>query len=154
MTTRGPLRRQILVPISSNNINKIMALFNKHIANINRTLKKIKSEVIVNSIQADNKDLSITTNKVTSNLNLNIIEKYIKNIDVIDSEDVMTPRLSQSKLYLKILDILYLIKNTNVLITSKVVKKVLQSTYIFNDITLTSKPRIIKTSSKSDMTII
>jgi len=66
----------------------------------------------------------------------------------------MTPKLPQSKLYFKILDILYLIEDTNVSITSKVVKKVLQSMHIFNDVTLASKPKIIKALSKLDMAII
>jgi len=66
----------------------------------------------------------------------------------------MTPKLPQSKSYFKILDILYLIEDTNVSITSKVVKKVLQSMHIFNDVTLASKPKIIKALSKLDMAII
>ena len=34
------------------------------------------------------------TNKVTSISDLNTIEKYIKNIDIIDLEDVLASRLS------------------------------------------------------------
>jgi len=66
----------------------------------------------------------------------------------------MILRLPQSKLYLKILDILYLIEDTNISITSEVVKKVLQSMHIFNNMTFTFKSRIIKTSSKLDMAIV
>ena len=86
-------------------------------------------------------------------LDLNTIKKYIKNVNVIDSNNIMTSRLSQFKFYLKILDILYIIKNTNVPISSDVVK-ILQSTHIFNDVVLALKLSIIKASSKSDMTII
>jgi len=50
MTTKGPLRRQILVLMSSDNTNKIMVLSNKHVVNINRALKEIKSEVMVDFI--------------------------------------------------------------------------------------------------------
>ena len=36
--------------MSLNKTNKIMVLFSKHIANINRALKEIKSEVMVDFI--------------------------------------------------------------------------------------------------------
>ena len=154
MITKGSSKRQILVSMSLDNINKIMVLSNKYIVNINKALKKIRSEVMADFIQADNKGFSITTNKVISNIDLNIIEKYIKNIDVINSEDIMTSRLPQSKSYLKILDILYLIKDTNVSITSKVIEKVLQFMHIFNNVTLVSKPKIIKALSKLDIVVV
>jgi len=66
----------------------------------------------------------------------------------------MLPRLPQSKSYIKILCISYLIKDTNVPITTNIVEKVLQFTHIFNDIVLASKLYIIKESSKSDMAVI
>ena len=147
MTIKYPSIRQVLVLMSSDNVTKIIALFNKHIANINRALKKIKSEVMTGFIGADNKYLSIITNKVTFNSDLNIIEKYIKNIDIINYDDVKILRLPQSKSYLKILGILYLIESTNFSILFNVIKRVLQSTHIFNDVTLASKPRIIKASN-------
>ena len=96
----------------------------------------------------------ITTNKVIFKLDLNIIKKYLKNVNVIDSNDIMAPRLSQSKSYLKILKIPYLIENTNVSISSGITKKVLQSTHIFNNVVLTSKLRIIKAFHKLDIVVI
>ena len=39
-------------------------------------------------------------------------------------------------------------------ISSKEVKNILKSNYIFNNIILASKPRIIKVSPKSDIAII
>ena len=63
-------------------------------------------------------------------------------------------RLPQSKLYLKIISVPYLSKNSNIYITSDNIKRILKNNYIFNDIVLASKPRIIKVSSKSDMLII
>ncbi len=41
-----------------------------------------------------NKELVIITNKVAAILDLNTIENYIKNIDVVNSSDIMSPRLS------------------------------------------------------------
>jgi len=66
----------------------------------------------------------------------------------------MIARLSQSKSYLKILGISYLIKDTNILIFANVVEKVIQSTHIFNKIVLVLKLRIIKVFPKSDLTVI
>ena len=58
-----------------------MAQSNIHVTNINRSLKEIKLEVVVNFIRSDNKDI------------------------IVNLSDVMSSRLLQSKLYLKILDI-------------------------------------------------
>jgi len=124
--------------MSSNNSEKFMVLSNKHVANINRALKDIKSDVMTDFIRADSRGLMITINKVASTSYLNTIENYIKNIDVVDSNNVMSPRLPQSKLYLKILGIPYLIEDTNILITTDVVERIPQSTHIFNDIVLVS----------------
>ena len=76
-------------------------------------------------IRNDNKGLNIVTNKVASTFNLDIIEQYIKNVNIIESEEVMTAKLLQSKLYLKILGISYLIKDTNVSISANIVEKVI-----------------------------
>ena len=51
----------------------------------------------------------------------------------------ISPRLPQFKYYLKILNIPYLIKDTNIPIMTDVVKRILQSTHIFNDIVLILK---------------
>ena len=154
MIIKGLSRRQVIISMSLNNSQKFMSLFNKHISNINRTLKDIKSDIIADFIHTDNIKLTITTNKVTSILNLNIIKKYIKNVDNIDLEDVILLRLPQSKSYFRILNILYLIKNTNVPISTDIVEKVLYLSHIFNNIILTSKPHAIKVSLKSDMSVI
>jgi len=66
----------------------------------------------------------------------------------------MMSRLPQLKSYLKILGILYLIEDTNVSINSDIVKRIIKSTYIFNDVILAFKLRVIKASSKSDIAII
>lgn len=50
MTTKGLLQKQIIIPIGRNNINKIMALSSVYVTNINRALKNIKSNIIVDYI--------------------------------------------------------------------------------------------------------
>ena len=79
---------------------------------------------MANFIWANHKGFTVTTNKVTSMLDFNTIKKYIKNVNIINSNNIMVPRLPQSKSYLKILDILYIIKDTNISISSDVIKKI------------------------------
>jgi len=71
-------------------------------------------------------------------LDLNSIENYIKNINLVNSNNIMSLRLPQLKLYLKILGIPYYIKDMNLLVTTNIVEGVLQMTYIFNDTILVS----------------
>jgi len=125
-----------------------------HVANINKALKNIKSEVMANFICSDNRDVIITTNKIASTLDLQTIERYIKNVNNIKSNHVKALRLSQSKSYLKIIDISYLLEDSNTLISSDVVKKVIKENHIFNNIILVSKLRVIKVSSKYDISIV
>ena len=70
-----------------------MAMSNIYIANINRLLKDIKSDIMTDFIWANHKNLVITTNKVTATLDLNTIESYIKNIDAVDFNEVMSSKL-------------------------------------------------------------
>jgi len=154
ITTKGPSRRQVIVSMSNANLSKFMLSSCNNIANINRKLKNIKSDVLADFVHIDHHKLIITTNKVVAISNLGIIERYIKNIDNIKQNDVSTSCLSQSKSYLKITGILYLIENTNTPINSSMVETIIKSSYIFNDIVLVSKPRVIKALPKSDMAII
>jgi len=64
MTTKGPSRKQIIVPISSDNNNSVMKNSVAHVANINKLLRNAKSEVSVNYIHSDPIGISIVTNKV------------------------------------------------------------------------------------------
>ena len=115
-----------------------MAKVNTYVFNINRLLKGVKSEILVDFIQSDNKRLLTTTNKVATTSNIDIVEKYIKDLNNIDSNDIMSPRLPQYKSYLKILGILYFVKDTNFPIFSDIVGIIIKSTHIFNDIVLVS----------------
>jgi len=69
-------------------------------------------------------------------------------------DKVKTPHLLQSKSYLKIISLLYLMENMNIPITLDVVEKILKSNHIFNNILIASWPRIIKVFPKSDIAII
>ena len=96
------------------------------------------------------------TNKVAVTLDLKIIEKYIKNVDDINMNKVISSRLPQSKLYLKILNIPYHIKDNNLSITLNIIERIKssQTTHIFKNAILASCSRIIKASFKLDMVVI
>ena len=152
--TKGPLRKQIIVLISIENRNKFIESSNLHITNLNRILKSIKSEVIADFVYSDYTEIMIVTNKVATSLNLQIIEKYIKETYQINLEKVKIPKLPQFKLYLKIISILYLLKNTNTPISADVVETIIKNNHIFNNIIIVSRPRIIKVFPKLNMAII
>jgi len=78
----------------------------------------------------------------------------IKNINSVDSNNIQSAWLLQSKLYLKILYISYNIEGTNIPINSSIVESIIKSTHIFNNIRIAFKPHIIKVSSKSNISII
>ena len=78
-----------------------------HVANINRLLRNTKSEVAVDYIRSDPIGLSIVTNKITLQSDLQIIGQYMKKSENINELQVEEPRLPQSKSYLKIIGIPY-----------------------------------------------
>jgi len=87
-------------------------------------------------------------------LDFQSIKKYVKNAQCIKAKQIKSLRLFQFKLYLKIIDILYLFEYTNSHITSNNIEIFFKNNHIFNDIILAFKSRVIKVSSKSDMAII
>jgi len=64
--TKGPSHKQIIVPMSSDNIKIFMATSNNHVTNINWSLKNIKSDIAINFIHPDHRGLILVSNKVTA----------------------------------------------------------------------------------------
>jgi len=144
MTMKGPSSKQVIVPMNNNNKMSFMEDSSNHVTNLNRALKNIKSDIMVDFIHQEQSGVTIIINKVISSLNLQTIKKYVKSTNHIEANEVEVPQLPQSKSYLKIIGILYLGENTNTLITSDVVEEIINKNHIFNNIMLASKPRIIK----------
>jgi len=90
--------------------------------------------------------------KPASPSDLTTIKKYIKNIKNITSDSIENSRLLKSKLYLKIIGLLYSMGNG--IITPDFVEGVLKETYLFKDVLLASKPQIIKASPKSNIAVV
>ena len=140
--------------MNDENKNNFMRESSAHITNINRVLKNIKMNVMVDFIWSDCNSIVIITNKVTSSLELQMIENYVKNTNCISANRVKVPRLSQFKSYLKIIGIPFLQENTNIPINSSIIEDIIKKNHIFNNIMLASKPHIIKVSPKLDIAII
>ena len=107
MTIKSLSRKQIIVPISSNNSNSFMKNSSTHVSNLNRLLRNAKTKVVVDFIRSDPIGLVIVTDKVAIQSNLQIIDQYVKKSEDINKLQVEEPCLSQSKSYLKITGIPY-----------------------------------------------
>jgi len=88
MTTKGLSKKQIIVLISEVNINNILTLANKHVANTKRALKNIKSNILVDFIYLDKLGITIVSILVALQLDLLVMERYVKSINNISSDDV------------------------------------------------------------------
>ena len=104
---------------------------------------------------SENLGIMVVTNKVTQQSNMAIIDNYIKNSNDINTLQVNEPRLPKSKSYLKIIGIPYY-PHTNLQekLTLNDIEIILKQNHIFDNISLASKPRVIKVSPKSDMSIV
>ena len=77
--------------MKSNNVNILIKDSSMHIANINWILKNIKSSIIADYIYIDGKDIIITTNNIVSLSDLQVIEKYVKSMFCIDTDQGQSP---------------------------------------------------------------
>jgi len=153
MTTKSSSQKQVIILISQNNTNTIANKADKYIFNINRLLKSIKSNTIANFLQLDNKSIIVTLNQIASLSDMNIIDRYIRGTNDINSSDIAPTHFPQSKSYLKILGIPYITNSTSP-ITYNQIEEIIKVTQLFNNITLVSQPCIIKASPKLDVAVI
>jgi len=152
MTTKRPLRKQIIIPMAKLNAELIINSASSNIANINKCLKNTKSVIIADFICLTNDGVIITTNKPANMSDLSIIEKYVKNINNINLDNIDCSCLPKSKSYLKIIGLPH--NTENGVLTPEVVKGVLKDSHLFENIVLASKPQVIKASPKSDMAVV
>jgi len=78
MTTKRPSCKQVIVPMSIENIKKLIKNSSAHIININQSLKSIKLNIMADFIHIDDKDIVISTNNIASSSDLQEIERCIK----------------------------------------------------------------------------
>ena len=155
ITTKGPSKKQVIIPMSGENINTFMKNSSLHVANINRLLRNAKLDVLVNYIWSDPIGVIIITNKVSQQSDMSISDQYVKNSNDINSLQIEEPCLPKSKSYLKIIGILFFPHvNSQEKLMLNDIKMILKQNHIFDNISLTSKLRVIKISLKSDMLIV
>jgi len=154
MTTKRPLRKQVVISISEDNAKVIGSNASSYIKSINKYFQEANLNTLADFICLEKLDIIIITNQVASAHNMSIIEDILKNSENINQNLIESPHLSQSKLFLKILSLLYYSENTNQAISSNIILRVFKELYTFNNIALVSKPRIIKASPNSDSAII
>ena len=80
--------------MNSENIKKFMDESSSHVLNLNRALKNIKLETMVNFVWSDSIGITIVTNKVALTLDLQTIENYVKIANYIDLTRVKVLYLS------------------------------------------------------------
>jgi len=95
ITTKGSSRKQIIIPMSISNTERIIAQSNVHITNIDKLLKDVKSEILADCICSNNKGIVIITNKIAVLFDLSIVEKYIKELNNVNSDNVISSKLPQ-----------------------------------------------------------
>ena len=155
MTTKGPSRKHIIIPMSAENALTFMKNSSMNVANINRLLRNAKTNILVDYIRSDSNGIIIVTNKVTQQSDLAIIDQYVKNSSDINALQVEDSRLPKSKSYLKIIGIpFYPHGNLQDRLILADIETILRQNHIFDNITLALKPRVIKVSPKSDMAIV
>lgn len=85
MMTKDPSRKQIIILINTINSERVIAKLNIYIANINRLLKEVKSNISADYICSNSKEIIITTNKAATISDLNIIEKYVEKLNEVNT---------------------------------------------------------------------
>ena len=141
MTTKGPLRKQVIILISKDNVNAFIKSSLLHVSSMNCQFQNAKSKTLVDYIRAEPLGITVVTNKVAQPSDLMLIDQYIKNSNKVNALQVEELRLSKSKLYLKIIGISYYShNNSQERLTSSNIKEVLKQNQIFDNVTLASKP--------------
>ena len=105
MTTKGPSRKQVIIPMSAENVLSFMKNSSTNMANINRQLQNTKTDILVDYIRSNSNRITIVTNKVAQPLDLTIIDQFVKNSCDLNALQVEESRLPKSKSYLKIIGI-------------------------------------------------
>ena len=152
-TTKGPSRKNFLIPLVEEDKESIFKKINRHIRLINNLLKSYKSATCVDCIYMYKGGLTISTNSVALTSDLELVKQYFKGLDDITSKDI-SPRLPQSKSFLNILGIPYSGPDGITNIKTSGVEAAICKLEMFSNIILSSHPCIIKASRNSDISVI
>ena len=152
MTTRELSKKEVIIPMTKLNAELIVKSAHIHVTNINECLKNSKSDIIADFICISNNGIIITMNCSANASELSRIENFLKKINNINQDSIEGPHLLKSKSFMKIIGLPY---NSKLgVVTSDFIEGILKETHLFKNITLTSKPHVIKVFPKSDMVVV
>ena len=80
MTTKGLSRKQVIIPMSKDNVDIFIKNSSLHISNINRQFQNAKSEILVDYIRAKSLGITVVTNEVAQSSDLMLIDQYVKKL--------------------------------------------------------------------------
>ena len=141
------------MPLTAFDTLNVINKANVHVGQLNTLFKAHKSKINTDCIRETSNGITITTGSVAAPSDLTIIEQYFKGLDDVESNNI-SPRLPQSKSFLKILGIPYTDPSSASPINSMQIKSILTKLTMLKDITLASPPRVIRASKNSDMAVI
>ena len=154
MTTQGPTRHQVLIPLDSATAELIVANTASAVQSCNKSLVEAHFKLRVESVYKAWDGVSMSTNFVASAAELEMIKQWLKKTTGLGESTKVEPCLSQSKSFLKILGVSYWDSKSSLSITPAQVEIALSNSPLFEGVTLTSMSYIIKASSSSDMSVI
>ena len=107
MTTQGPTRCQVLVPLDSAAAELIVTNAASAVQSCNKGLVEARSKLRVESVHKAWDGMSMSTNSVASAAELEVIKQWLKKTAGLGESTEVEPRLPHSKSFLKILGVLY-----------------------------------------------
>ena len=144
----------MLIPLDTFTAEVIVANTTTAVESYNRDLVEAHSKLRVESVCKAWDGISMSTNFVASAAELEVIKQWLKKVAGLAASTVMESRLPQSKSFLKILGVFYWGNNSSLPITQAQVESVIANTPIFEGVVLASRPRIMKASPSSAMSMI
>ena len=144
MTTQGPTRCQVLVPLDSAAAELIVTNTASVVQSCNKSFVEACSKLRVESVRKAWNRVSMSTNSVASAAELEVIKQWLKKTARLSENTEVEPRLPQSKLFLKILDVPYWNSKSSLPITPVQIETALSNSPLFEGVSLASMPHIMK----------
>ena len=107
ITTQGPTRHQVLIPLTPVTAETVVANAALAVESCNKGLVSAHSKLRVESVHKAWDGVSMSTNSVASAAELEVIKQWLKKTASLGEVTEVKPCLSQSKSFLKVLDIPY-----------------------------------------------
>ena len=105
MTTQGPTRYQVLIPLTLAAAETVVANAALAVESCNKGLVSARSKLRVESVHKTWDSVSMSTNSVASVVELEVIKQWLKKTASLGEITEVKPHLSQSKSFLKVLGV-------------------------------------------------